>query len=250
LRNHRTEIDHWKTKGFFGYRKNILALAFFVSASFLGVASVFLNSVPLIFAALGLAIWGAMLLLLTTQKVVKVNLADLHLANLTIALDSLLSLFGYDVKAIIHPPMTMGDNPSLQIFEKACAKKISLTPLGLDFVLQIEKKSTVDLFSLEFDILSEFLSKMFTDEFELANGFAMSRNDDLIHVKMTDFIFQDLCRQIGNISPSGCKRLLCPFCSSLACIISKATHKSVGFDKQVLNSKTIEIFFSTHEPFV
>lgn len=237
-------------KGFFNYKKNTIALILFISAGFLGIVSTSLNSVSLVLAALGLAIWGTILLLATTQKVVKVNLASLHMANSTIAFDSLLSRFGYDDNAIIDPPMTIGDNPSLQIFKKGeKMEKTSFTPLGLDLAFLIEKKSPVDLFSLEFDVLTEFLSKMFTEEFELANGFSMSRKDDLIHVRMTDFIFQDLCRQIEKSSPSSCKRLLCPICGSLACIISKATHKSVSFDTKSFNSpNAIEICFRTHEP--
>lgn len=242
------KMVHWKAKSFLNYKKNILALVLFTLAGFLGIVSVVLNSVTSVMAALGLTIWGIMLLLLTTQKVVRANLVDLFFADSTIALDSLLSRFGYDTQATIYPPVSTGDNPSLQISRSVeNKKKMSFTPLGLDLVFQIEKKSPIDLFSLEFDVLTEFLSKMFLDELEIATGFAMSRQENLISVRMIDFVFHDLCRQIEVSSPSSCKRLLCPVCSSLACVISKATHKSVSLNKMSFDDPhTIEICFEMH----
>jgi len=243
------KIIFMKAKGLLNYKKTIITLALFIAAGSLGIASTILNSDVLILAALGLVIWGTMLLLATTQKVVKVNLAALHLVNSTVALDSLLSRFGYDGHAIIDPPMTIGDNPSLQIFRTVGNReKASFTPLGLDLAFLIEKKSPVDLFLLEFDTFAEFLSKMFTDELELAGGFAMSRENSLVRLKMSDFIFQDLCVQIENSNPNICKRQLCPICSSIACLISKVTHKSVSLERKVLYSSTVEVWFKIHEP--
>ena len=239
-------------KGFSKHKKNLIALVMFISAGFIGIASTILNSISLVLAALGLAIWGIMLLLATTRKVVEVDVANIHMAGLMTMCDSLLSRFGYDNFAIIDPPATIGDNPSLQISGSTRARMVettSFTPLGLDLAFLIEKKSPVDLFSVEFDVLTEFLSKMLTEEFELASGFSMSRKDDLIHVRMTDFIFQDLCRQLDSSNPSSCRRLLCPICGSLACIISRATHKSVSLDTESFSSpNTIEIYFRTYEP--
>lgn len=240
----------WKAKRFFNYKKNIIVIILFASAGSLGIASTILDSVALVLAVLGLTIWGTILLLATTQKVVKVNLASLHMANSTFTCDSLLSRFGYSDYAIIDPPKTIGDNPSLQISRKGeKMEKTFFTPLGLDLAFLIEKKSPVDLFSLEFDVLSEFLSKMLTEEFELASGFSMSRKNDQIHVRMADFIFQDLCRQIEKSSPTSCRRLLCPICSSLACIISKATHSSISLEAEsFISPNVIEICFRTREP--
>jgi hypothetical protein len=230
------------------HKKGLLALALFALAGLLGVTSQILNSSVLILAALGIAIWGTMLLLLTMQKVVTVDLANLFIADTTIALNSLLSRLDYDARAVIEPPTTAGSNPSLRLFSKVEERKTALfTPLGLDFVFQIEKRSPVALFSMEFDVLSEFLLTMFTDEFRIASGFAMRKEDDLVSVRMTDFVFQDLYEQMEKTSLSSCQRLLVPISSSLACIISKVTHKSVSYDKTVfVNSNTIEVCFRIH----
>lgn len=229
-------------------RKGLVAFALFAFAGFLGVVSQILNSVVLILAALGIAIWVTMLLLLTTQKVVTVDLANLFIADSTNALNSILSRFDYDSRAVIEPPTTAGSHPSLRLFSKTEKGKTALfPPLGLDFVFQIEKRSPVDLFSMEFDVLSEFLLTMFTDEFRITSGFAMRREGDLVSVRMTDFIFQDLFEQMEKNSLSSCQRLLVPISSSLACIISKVTHKSVSYDKTVfINSNTIEVCFRIH----
>lgn len=230
------------------HKKGLLALAAFALAGFLGVASQILNSIVLILAALGIAIWVTMLLLLTTQKVVTVDLTNLFIADSTIALNSILSQLDYDVRAVIEPPTTAGSNPSLRLFSKVEEGKTALfAPLGLDFVFQIEKRSPVDLFSMEFDVLSGFLLTMFTDEFRIASGFALRREGDLVSVRLTDFVFQDLFEQMEKNSLSSCQRLLVPISSSLACIISKVTHKSVSYDKTVIvNSNTIEVCFRIH----
>jgi len=238
-----------KTPRFFSYKKNCLTIALFATAGLLGIASIVLKADVLIFASLGAVIWGTIIFLATVQKVVKVDLASMHLVNSTLAFDALLSRFGYDGTAVIVPPKTIGDNPALQISHKTMkGDKTSFTPLGLDLAFFMEKKSPVDLFLLEFDTLTEFLSKMFTDELELASGFVMWRNGDLIQVRMTDFIFQDMCKQIESSSESSCKRLLCPICSSIACLISKATRKSISLDRMSFNPNTIEICFRIHEP--
>jgi len=239
---------HAKNAGWFTQAKTRIAFVFFISSALLVVFSYFYSSIFLILGALGLAVWGAMLLLATTQKVVKVNLVKLIMTDSIFAFDSLLSRFGYDGMAIIEPPMTIGGNPSLRIFKATGNEEsISLMPLGSDLAFLIEKKSPIDLFSVEFDILSEFLSKMFTDEFELSSGFVMTRENEQIIIRMKDFIFQDLCEQLEKSNSSCCKKLLYPICGSLACIISKVTHKSVSLDKVLFSSKnTVELRFLIH----
>jgi len=247
-REYATKIVSRRTKRFLDFKKNMLALALLTLAGFLGVGSVIFNSIVLVMFSIGFAVWATLLLLLMTQKVVAVSYVGPILVESTVLSDSLLSQFGYSTQAVIRPPISSGNNPILQIFEKGKnSKSISISPIGLDFVFRLEKKSPIELFSLEFADLPEFLSKMVVDGFELAGGFEMLVRDDLIYVKVQDFIFQDSCKQIRTTRPSSCERLLCPFCSSLACIISKVTHKSVSFDKMSFESiDRLEICFRTH----
>lgn len=209
--------------------------------------SFLLDSVFLVFIGLALIIWGTSLVFMSSTKLVKADLVIPQLSNSMLTMDNLLKNLDVESNSIFLPPNVPGENPVQKIIgENSRSLDMSLIPSGLDLEFAFEKKSKVDFLSADLDYLTEFLPIVFTDELGLATDLEISSKEDIIHVKMRDFILQGLCENIHKVNDQICKRTPCPVCSALACALTKVTHKAISIEKTGLSDDTLELWFKIH----
>jgi len=184
---------------------------------------------------------------MSSTKLVRADLVIPQLSNFMLSMDNLLKNLNVQSDSIFLPPNVPGENPVQKIIgANSRSLDLSLTPSGLNLEWAFEKKSKVNFLSADLDYLKEFLPIVFTDELGLATDFEMSSEKNMIHVKMRDFILQELCENIHNINDQICKRTPCPVCSAIACALTKVTHKAISIEKTRLSDDTLEIWFKIH----
>lgn len=215
------------------------------TASFL--FSILLNTVLLIYIGLGLIIWGTSLIFTSSTKLLKANLVIPQLSNFMLTFDNLLKKLDAQ-SSLFLPPTIPGENPSQKIIDGNPGQfDISLTPSGLDLEWSFEKKSRVDFLAADLDYLKEFLPIIFTDELGLATDFEMSSEKEIVHIKIRDLIFQELCEKVHKIDDQICRRTPCPVCSAMACALTKVAHKTISIEKTRLTGDTLEVWFKIYE---
>jgi len=164
-----------------------------------------------------------------------------------LTLDNLLKNLNVQSKSYFLPPNVPGENPVQKItIANPRPQDVLLIPSGLNLEWSFEKKSKVDFLAADLDYLKEFLPIIFTDESGLATDFEMSSEKEMVHVKMRDFILQELCENVHKINKI-CRRTPCPVCSAVACALTKVTHKAISIEKTRLSGDTLEVWFKISE---
>lgn len=106
---------------------------------------------------------------------------------------------------------------------------IVLTPPGSELLRAIENMSGVSFDEAELHYALLILSGAFT-ELEISKSFEFIVEGDLITVRMEDVIGMGFCKEIELRFPHLCEQIGCPFCSAIACTISKSLKRPVIID--------------------
>ncbi len=106
---------------------------------------------------------------------------------------------------------------------------IVLSPPGSELLRTIEDLSGASLDEAELHYALSILSEAFS-ELEISRGFDFIVEGDLITVRMEDVVGRGFCKEIEFRFPGLCEQIGCPFCSAIACGISKSLKRPVIID--------------------
>lgn len=211
--------------------------------------SFLLGTVLLLFIGLGLIVWGTALIFISSTKLIKVDLIVPQLNNYLFTIDNLLKSLNAEDTSYFLPPAMPGANPvQIITISNPQRSEISLVPSGLNLEWQFEKKSKIDFSAADLEYLKEFLPMMFVDELGLATDLEMSSDNNVVHVKMRNFVLHELCESVHKTDDQICRRTPCPVCSAISCALTKVTRKAISVEKTSLLNDDLEIWFRIFEP--
>lgn len=238
-----------------------LILFFFGSVAL--AFSINFSSSILAYIGLGLIFWCAILLYIQSEEYIKKILFDKTTLQLLTVLDQIILGLGYKGKGIYLPPKYLRDFESNKVFigaqegtklplpeqiqiekDKVILKNpegILITPLGAQLTKLFEERLGVDFTKVDLQFLEQNLAKLLVANLEIAQNFQMEIKNNKVHVKITNSIYQNVCKKakmLSNIDNS----LGCPLCSAIACTLAKATGKPIIIEKkQVEDGHAIDI---------
>lgn len=234
------------------------------------VSSIFYVSSVLAFIGLGLSFWGALLLFLKPVKYVKSSFLESTAISSLENLDRVIADLNYKGKAVYLPPspyflkgykggtvyISSEKNTVLPHIEELAGKEvffknpkgICLVPPGLGLANLYEKELGTEFLKVDLEYLEDKLPTLFTDNLEIASDFEMNTQNDVIHIKITESVFKDFCKESRKIS-NVCGSLGCPLCSSIACALSRAIGKPIVIEKTELSQddNVIEAYYRVIE---
>jgi len=239
------------------------------------VASFVATSTVLAFIGLGLTFWGALFLFAKPIKFVRSTLLDSTAFSSYATMDRILDDLNYKGKPAYIPPypkeaylpeylkglkemvvfISAKDVTTIPTIEEMAKRQflvknpkgLCVTPPGFGLVNLFEKELRADFTKLDLDGLYNSLPTVIVNNLELASGFEIDAEKELIHVKITDSVYKDLYfqeRKLKSVHSVGC-----PLTSAVACVLAKTTGKLVTITKSKisLDLKTIEVWYQTLE---
>ena len=226
--------------------------------------SIIYESSILAFVGLSLTFWGALLLIIGTEKYVQQPLLDSTIIPSLVHLNQTLTELKYQGKGVYLPPEYLKDSETSRIFipknkntdlptpEKIKQQndKIFLTnpdamliiPPGLSLSKLFEKTLGTSFAKVDLEYLQQNLPKLFIEDLEIAEDLEIQTNYDetstkmtkrvsviktkydAIQVKITNSVYKDTCRETRKLSRIH-DAIGCPICSAIACALAKATGK-------------------------
>lgn len=228
------------------------------------VLSYIFTSFILAFAGLGLTFWSVILVFLKTTRYVKADLFEATPVSSLKSIDQVIAHFNCEGKGIYLPQRYLGDFKGGKVFipfekelvlpsvEEVAKGEVylenphglCLTPSGLGLVNLFEKKLETDFSRVDVNYLVGNLPKLFIEDLEIAEDFEMNPVGNMIHVRITGSVYNNMCVGVGELS-SSCKSFGCPLCSSLACALAKATGKPIVIEKSGLSEdgRVIQVYY-------
>ncbi len=228
------------------------------------VFSFVFTSFLLAFIGLGLTFWSVLLAFLKTTKYVKADVFEITPVSSLKGIDQVIQHFNCKGKGIYLPERYVKESKSGIVFvplkdeivippvEEVAKEKvllenprgICLTPSGLDLVSLFERKLKTDFGKVDIDYLAAKLPKLLIEDLEIAEDFEMNYVKDIVHVRITGSIYENMCREVRNLL-NVCKCIGCPLCSSIACSLAKATGKPIVIEKSSLSrdGKVIQAYY-------
>jgi len=234
-----------------------------VGAITLAVSIIYESSI-LALVGLSLTFWGALLLIIGTEKYVQQPLLDSTIIPSLAHLNQTLAELRYQGKGVYLPPEYLKDSETSRIFipknkntdlptpEKIQQQndKIFLTnpeamliiPPGLSLSKLFEKTLGTSFAKVDLEYLQQNLPKLFIEDLEIAEDLEIQTNYDetstkmtkrvsviktkydAIQVKITNSVYKDTCRETRKLSRIH-DAIGCPICSAIACALAKATGK-------------------------
>lgn len=229
------------------------------------VLSFIFTSFILAFAGLGLTFWSVLLVFLKTTKYVKAELFEATPISSLRSIDQVIAHFNCQGKGIYLPQSSLKELKGGKVFipmresefvvppaEEVAEEEIllvnphgiCLTPSGLSLVNLFEKELETDFSRVDVDYLLRNLPKLFIEDLEIAEDFEMNLVRDMVHVRITGSVFNNMCREVREFSHA-CKSFACPLCSSIACALAKATGKPIAIEKSDLSEdgRVIQVYY-------
>lgn len=209
------------------------------------ILSTLINSGVLALIGLGLVFWGALLLYVEPkQEYVDISLLNSTSISLLEIIDQITSSLNYSGEAVYLPPkyfkepnkekmfLNWGKGTSIPRSEEVDTDRLLVDnplglvifPPGLGLTNFYEEKMDTSFSKIGLPQLEETLSKLFTQDLDIADNIEIEIIDDQILITLTEHIYKDLCLESYA---SSCKSLCCPMCSSLALAIARASNKPV-----------------------
>jgi hypothetical protein len=240
-----------------------------VGAITLAVSIIYESSI-LALVGLSLTFWGALLLIVGTEKYVKQPLLDSTIIPSLVHLNQTLAELRYQGKGVYLPPEYLKDSETSRIFipknkntdlpppEEIQQQndKLFLTnpeamliiPPGLSLSRLFEKTLGTSFTEVDLEYLQQNLPKLFIQNLEIAEDLEIQANYDqtstkmtkrvsliqskydTIQVKITNSVYKDTCRETRKLSRIR-DAIGCPICSAIACALTKATGKPLIIEK-------------------
>lgn len=246
--------------------------------------SIFYEHVILAFIGLGLTFWGALLLFIRSEKYVKEKLLNSTTLPTLTDINQIFAELGYQGKGIYLPPkyfknpetskvyIAKNKNTNLPTPEEIQQHENKLflknpeaaliTPPGYSLSKLFEKTLGKSFTKTDLEYLQQNLPKIFIEDLEIAENLEIQTEPskvakkvansasviqlktDTIHVKITNSIYTDTCKQARNLSHI-CGTIGCPICSAIACAIAKASGNPVTIEKTECteDAKIIEAYY-------
>jgi len=228
------------------------------------ISSILYESSILAFIGLGLTFWGALLLFIRPTKLVKADLLDSTAISSLKTINHIISNSNCKGKAIYLPPKYLKNIKGATVFipskketilpsiEETAKEKIFLenpsgmciTPPGLALTNLFEKELKTNFLTTDITYLQNNLPKLFIEDLEIAENFEMNTENDTIHVKITETIYKNICKETRKLSKIS-NSIGCPLCSSIAIALTRATGKPITIEKTEISedNKTIETYY-------
>jgi len=246
--------------------------------------SIIYTSSILAFVGLGLTFWGALTLYIASEKYVKQTLLDHTTTPSLANLNQILTELKYQGKPIYLPPKYLKDFETTKIYipknentnlptpeeiqqqeNKTFLKNPEaalITPPGFALSKLFEKALGTTFTTLDLEHLQQNLPKLFIEDLEIAENLEIQTKpskvakkitnsasviqlkNDTIHVKITNSIYADMCKETRNLSHI-CGPIGCPICSAIACAITKASGTPITIEKTECaeDGKLIEAYY-------
>lgn len=246
--------------------------------------SIIYTSSILAFIGLGLTFWGALTLYIASEKYVKQTLLDHTINPSLTNLNQILTELKYQGEAIYLPPKYLKEFETTKIYiaknknttlptpetirqqeNKTFLKNPEaalINPPGLALSKLFENTLGKTFIIVNIEYLQQKLPKLFIEDLEIAEDLQIriephkvakkladsasvtQLKNDIIHVKITNSIYTDTCKQARNLSHI-CGTIGCPICSAIACAIAKASGKPVTIEKtkSTEDAKVIEAYY-------
>lgn len=228
------------------------------------ISSILYESSILAFIGLGLTFWGALLLFVRPTKFVRADLLDSTAIPSLKTINHIISNSNLKGKAIYLPPKYLKNIKSATAFipaeketilpstEEIAKEKVFLenpngiciTPPGLALTNLFEKELKTNFLTTDITYLQNNLPKLFIEDLEIAENFEMDKENSIIHVKITETIYKNICKETRKLSKIS-NSIGCPLCSSIAIALTRATGKPIIIKKTEISEddKTIETYY-------
>jgi len=237
----------------------------FLGAIALASSIIYVSSI-LAFIGLGLTFWGVLFSFIRPVKYVKSSLLDSTTISTLTNVSRVVADLGYKGKGIYLPPRYLKGLKEGTVF--ISSKKdsiiptveeiskeniflenpsgICLTPSGLGLANLFEEEIEINFAKVDLKYLQDNLPKLFVEGLEIAKDFEMRIQGNIIHVKMTETIYKDVCNEIRKL-PNICSSFGCPLCSSIACALARSSGEPVVIEKIELSAdgEIIEAYYRT-----
>jgi hypothetical protein len=246
----------WRTKG----RPSRLLATVILLAGFISlVSSVVYGTTVLAFIGMGLTFWGALLLQIRPARFVHAEIVGSTASSMMVAIDRLVSKVGQVGKATYSPgndlktttvflPLNGEGVATKSYFDPHYLadgeKGMNLVPPGLSLASLLDEQIG-NISKGGVATLAGRLTKVLTENLEIARNFEMRIERDSIHVKFQDPIYSELYEDLLE-STRISSRLGCPICSAIACLLTKTTGRPVTFEGETL-SKNGRIMESNYQ---
>jgi len=222
----------------------------FVGAAVLAGSMVFSSSVWVI-VGLPLIFWGILFFFLKPTSLVKADLLDIASYSLLENVRRLISEFGLKGKCVYLPPRYLKDLSSGLVFISAKKEAyvptldevkeaedriflknpngVFLVPSGVALANLFERELGTSFAKVDLEYLIRNLPKVFVEDLEIAKDFEFSVVGDRVHVWVEGSVYKDLCDDVRKAS-GVCGSFGCPLCSSIACVLARASGRPVVMD--------------------
>ncbi|MCJ7632336.1 hypothetical protein MUP77_08080, partial [Candidatus Bathyarchaeota archaeon] len=225
-----------------------------LSIGFLAVVySIYSRTMIMAFIGLTLSLWGILFLFVLPENYVKKEVMDSISSSSLQTIDQMTSELNLEGRTIYIPfqkelylkynlefknefvyvskkNAAIGDTLTHAFMKNG--EGLRLTPTGLGLANLIQQKSRQQFQNLDLNLLPDILSPLITRELGLAGDFEMEIRENEVYVKITKPITEKLCEGIKQRSPN----VGCPICSSIACILTRATGKPLAIEKCLLEN--------------
>ena len=205
--------------------------------------SVIINSSILALIGLGLVFWGALFLYIEPQKYVQARILNSSTKSPLDTLSQLTTALNYSGKAIYLPPryfphpgnekvfINWGQSEHLPPLDTVNRAEVLMndplglcvTPPGLALTNLYEQELGTQFMDIDLYDLPEKISKIITEDLEIAKTFYMDFESNVITIHVTDHIYQDLCSPSREAKSALC----CPLCSSIAIALARTLNTPI-----------------------
>jgi hypothetical protein len=254
---------------------NKIGITLLIVGALLLVASVVTSSTILAFMGLGLTFWGALFLFVRSTKFVRIPILAATSLSFYSALDRITDDLNYKGKSIYIPPypkdtylpehlaglkemlvfISAKDSATMPTIEEMAKKQfmvknpegICITPPGSALVNLFEKELRTDLTKIDQESFYDGLPTVIVNNLGLASNFEIKSEKELIHVKITDSVYNHLYSKNQNLK--SIHSIGCPLTSAVTCALAITTGKPVTITKSKISPdlKTIEIWYQLIE---
>lgn len=240
----------------------------FISFGVISLASsIIYNSSILAFIGLGLTLWGGLFLFVKPTKYVKQSVFDSTIISPLIAIDKILTELNCQGQGVHFPPRHLEKlkdvvvlvplkprllMPKAEVLAEGKvflnSDWICLIPPGQGLMNLYEKELRTDFSKRDLNYLRNNLPNLLVENLEILEDIEINKQDDeVVYVKMKGTFHTSLCNQLRGYT--NISRLGCSLCSSLACVLAKATDKAVIIERNEVSveDKTTETWYQLIE---
>lgn len=209
-------------------------------------------------AILGVAIitGGGILLYITPSKHVPLTLLNASTEATASNIERLITELNLSGKGVYLPPKNLKSFDSSLIFipenletslptsessnEQLFTKEktgVFITPPGSALSRFFEEKLGYSFTKTNFEEIQSKLPKLLVEDLELAQNVEIQIKGNIVTVKITGSIFDEICRQTDS-QPKTHKQVGCLLTSAIACGLAKVTGKPITIQNETRNQET------------